>query len=109
MLDIKQRALVEQYAIGAVFSDTAEMGYEALTESLSNDAVPEEVIVWQPYEGLEPKDLLERIEEQYDIFRYFAERLLDEDEAVGDVPPPVSALSVLDTIYRDEQMRWNGA
>lgn len=77
MINLKQIEIIKEYAIGAIFSDTAEMGYSALVEELDQDNIPDEVIVYEPYEGLDPQDLLERVEEQYDIFETFAEQLLE--------------------------------
>jgi hypothetical protein len=77
MLNMKQIEIIKEYAIGAIFSDTAEMGYTALAEELEQDNIPEEVIIYQPYEGLSPQELLERVEEEYDVFETFAEQLLE--------------------------------
>jgi len=74
----RQKELIEQYAVGAVFSDTAEMGYDALTEKLGEGVIPAEVVVWQPFDDLDAPALLERVEEQHDIFRYFAEAVLGD-------------------------------
>ena len=78
MLSMKQIELVKEYAIGAVFSDTNEMGYTALVEQLEQGNIPEDVIIWAPYENLDPQELVEQIEEQYNIFEIFAERLTEE-------------------------------
>jgi len=77
MLNLKQIEIIKEYAIGAVFSDTAELGYSALVEELDQDNIPEEVIVYQPYEGLDPQDLLEAVEEHYDVFETFAEQIVE--------------------------------
>lgn len=77
MLNLKQIEVIKEYAIGAIFSDTAEMGYTALVEELDQDNIPDEVIVYAPYDGLDPQDLLERVEEQYDVFETFAEQLME--------------------------------
>ena len=78
MLNMKQIEIVKQYAIGAVLSDSNEMGYTAFAEELEQDNIPEDVIVYQPYENLNPSELLEVMEEQYDIFETFAEQLIEE-------------------------------
>jgi len=78
MLNMKQIEIVKEYAIGAVLSDTAEMGYTAFAEELEQDNIPEDVIVYQPYENLDPQELLEVMEEQYDIFETFAEQLMEK-------------------------------
>jgi hypothetical protein len=74
---MKQIELVGEYAIGAVLSDSNEMSYTAFAEALEQDNIPEEVIVYQPYENLDPQELLEAMEEQYSIFEIFAERLIE--------------------------------
>ena len=79
MLNMKQIELIKEYAIGAVLSDSNEMGYTAFAEELEQDNIPEDVIVYQPYENLNPSELLEVMEEQYDIFETFAEQLIEEE------------------------------
>lgn len=79
MLNMKQIELIKEYAIGAVLSDSNEMSYTDFAEELAQDNIPEEVIVYQPYENLDPQELLEVMEEQYDIFETFAERLIEEE------------------------------
>ena len=79
MLNMKQIEIVKEYAIGAVLSDSNEMGYTAFAEELEQDNIPEDVIVYQPYEHLNPSELLEVMEEQYDIFETFAEQLIEEE------------------------------
>ena len=78
MLSMNQIELIKEYAIGAVFSETADYGYSALVEELGQDNTPEDVIVYQPYENLDPQELLELVEEQYGILESFAERLLED-------------------------------
>ena len=78
MLNMKQIELIKEYAIGAVLSDSNEMGYTAFAEELGQDNIPEDVIVYQPYENLDPQELLEVMEEQYSIFETFAEQLMEE-------------------------------
>lgn len=77
---IERVNLIKEYAIGAVFSDTAEKSYTALVEELEQGNIPEEVLVWQPFETLDPQALLEQVEEQYNIFEHFAERLINESK-----------------------------
>lgn len=79
MLSMKQIDLIKEYAIGAVLSDSNEIGYTAFAEELGQDNIPEEVIVYQPYENLNPSELLEVMEEQYSVFEMFAERLMEEE------------------------------
>lgn len=79
MLNMKQIELIKEYAIGAVLSDSNEMGYTAFAEELGQDNIPEDVIVYQPYENLDPQELLEVMEEQYSVFETFAEQLLEEE------------------------------
>jgi len=75
---MKQIELIKEYAIGAVFSDTAEMNYTALAEELDQDNIPEEVIVCGLYETLDPQELLEVLEEHYDVFEMLAEKIVKE-------------------------------
>jgi hypothetical protein len=78
MLNMEQIELIKEYAIGAVLSDSNDIGYTAFAEELEQDNIPEEVIVYQPYEHLSPQELLEAMEEQYDIFETFAEQLMEK-------------------------------
>lgn len=67
--------IFEQYALGSVLSDSAELGYDEIMESLQNGEIPEDVIVWAPFEYEDTRALAERIEEFHDIFKAFAEDL----------------------------------
>ena len=40
----------------------------------------------------------------YELLQSVYEQLLEDE-----VPPPISARSVLDTIYKDEKFPWNGS
>lgn len=79
MLSMKQIDLIKEYAIGAVLSDSNEMSYTAFAEELEQDNIPEDVIVYQLYENLNPPQLLEAMEEHYNVFEMFAERLMEEE------------------------------
>lgn len=74
--------IFEKYALGAVLSDSNEMSYEDVTESLEKGIIPEGVIVWEPFENDYPERILELIEEHHDIFKAFADEL-DERRAEG--------------------------
>ena len=78
MLNMKQIELIKEFAVGAVLSDTAEMNYTALAEELDQDNIPEEVIVCGLYENLDPQELLEVLEEHYDVFEMLAEKIVKE-------------------------------
>ena len=69
--------LIEEYAIGSVLSDSADMSYTAFAEELEKDNIPKEVVVYKPYENLYPLELLEVLEEYYGVFETFAERLME--------------------------------
>ena len=76
-----KRALIKKYAIGAIFSDTAELGFDFIMEKLEEGEIPDEVIVFAPYERLGATDLADMVEDQMDIFATFAEQLSElEDE-----------------------------
>jgi len=81
MLDNNKRALIKKYAIGAIFTDTAELGFDFIMEKLEEGEIPDEVIVFAPYERLGATDLADMVEDQMDIFATFAEQLSElEDE-----------------------------
>jgi len=77
MLNEKQVALVEKYAMGAVLSLPPRMTYAEFVEELGQDNIPEEVVVYKLYEDLDSHDLLEAMEEQYDIFQAFAKQVVE--------------------------------
>lgn len=74
--------IYEEYALGSVLSDSAGLDYDVVVDSLRNGDMPDEVIVWQPFEYEDMRGLAERIEEYHDIFKTFAEEL-DERRAQG--------------------------
>lgn len=80
MNDNKQ-ALIKKYAVGAIFSDTAELGFDFIMEKLEEGEIPNEAIVFAPYESLGAIELASQVEDQIDIFTIFAEQLSElEDE-----------------------------
>ena len=72
--------LIKKYAIGAVFHDTDNLGFDFIMEKLEEGEIPDEVLVWTPYESLNASQLAERVEEQFDIFATFAVRLSETGE-----------------------------
>jgi antirestriction protein len=76
-----KRALIKKYAIGAIFSDTAELGFDFIMEKLEEGEIPDEAIVFAPYESLGATELASQVEDQIDTFATFAEQLSElEDE-----------------------------
>lgn len=73
----------EKYALGAVLSDSNEMDYNDVLESLDKGTIPEGVVVWEPFENYYPDRLAELLEEHHDIFQAFIEEL-DERRARGE-------------------------
>ena len=73
----------EKYALGAVLSDSNEMDYEDVLDSLERGVLPEGVIVYAPFENEDLRNLANLIEENHDIFRAFIEEL-DERRARGE-------------------------
>lgn len=81
MLDNNKQALIKEYAIRAIFIDTAELGFDFIMEKLKEGEIPDEAIVFAPYERLGATDLADMVEDQMDIFATFAEQLSElEDE-----------------------------
>jgi len=78
-MNTKQVELIEEYAVGTVLSEINEITYTALVENLEQNNIPKEVIVCGLYENLHPQELLEVLEEQYDIFETFAKQLIEEE------------------------------
>ena len=69
--------LVEEYAIGTVLSETNKMTYAALVEHLEQNNIPKEITVCGLYENLHPQELLEVLEEHYDVYDKFAKQLME--------------------------------
>jgi hypothetical protein len=79
MLNNTQIELIKEYAIGSGFSDTAELGYDYLMEQLGNGLIPDEVVVWYPFEESSPESLAQYIQEQYDVYQTFAEQIKESE------------------------------
>lgn len=67
--------IFQEYALGSILSDSAELDYDTIMESLENGVVPDDVIVWQPFEYEDPRILANRLEDFHDMFITFAEEL----------------------------------
>ena len=80
---VSLNTISEKYALGAVLSDSNEMDYNDILESLENGEIPEGVSIWAPFENYEYYELAQLIEEQHDIFQAFIEEL-DERRARGE-------------------------
>ena len=74
--------IYQKYALGAVLSDSNQLEYADILESLDKGTIPEGVIVWEPFENYYPDRLAELIDEHHDIFKCFADEL-DERRAEG--------------------------
>ena len=80
---ISLNTISEKYALGAVLSDSNEMDYNEVFESLDKGVMPEGVIVWEPFENYSTDRIAELIEEYQDIFTCFIAEL-DERRARGE-------------------------
>lgn len=76
MLNMKQIDLIKEYAVGMVVSDIDVYSYDSLMEELENDNIPEEVIIFEPFESKDPQQLIEDIQEQYGILEQLATDVL---------------------------------
>jgi hypothetical protein len=71
-----KKELCEVFALGNVLSDyPRELSYDDLWSALSENTMPEGVVVWLPFEEHEPQVIAEFIAEQYEMLSYFAEKL----------------------------------
>ena len=80
---VSLNTISEKYALGAVLSDSNEMDYNDILESLNEGKLPEGVSVWYPFENEDLLNLANLIEEYHDIFQAFIEEL-DERRARGE-------------------------
>jgi hypothetical protein len=69
------RALIKKYAVGAIFHDTAGLGFDFIMKKLEEGQIPKETIVFGPYESLGATELADMVEDQMDTFATFAEQL----------------------------------
>lgn len=65
--------VLNKYAVGAILSDSNEVPYDTLIETLENGEVPDGVSIWHPFENHEYYEIAELIQEQRDILKCFAE------------------------------------
>jgi hypothetical protein len=50
--------LATNFAIDFVFADTADYSYDVIYDELSNGDIPEDCIVWEPFEHFDAASLL---------------------------------------------------
>lgn len=74
--------IFEKYALGAILSDSNGHRYDFIMENFELGEIPNGVVVYAPFEDLQPEELANLIEEERDIFRAFAQEL-DERRASG--------------------------
>ena len=70
--------IYEKYALGAVLSDSNELDYGVVLDTLNEGELPEGVSVWYPFENEDTRSLANLIEEHHDIFKCFAEELAEQ-------------------------------
>lgn len=68
--------LVDQYALGTILTDSAELDYDYIISKLEEGEIPEDVIVWEPFELYDPKYLASILEDVRDGYRCFAEDII---------------------------------
>ena len=68
--------LVDQYALGTILTDSAELDYDYIVDQLEKNEIPEGVIVWQPFENYDPRYLASILEDVRDGYRCFAEDII---------------------------------
>lgn len=54
--------LATNFAIDFVFADTADYSYDVIYDELSNGDIPEDCIIWEPFEDFEAFTLLKIID-----------------------------------------------
>lgn len=67
----------QKYALGAVLSDSNELDYDIILDSLNEGEIPEGVTVWYPFENEDTRNLVNLIEEYHDTFVVFADELAE--------------------------------
>lgn len=67
--------LAENYALGFFLSEQGEVSYDELMEALSDNKVPDEVTIWQPFEDYSCDSLIYFIEGLRNDFLKFADSM----------------------------------
>ena len=68
--------LVDQYALDTILTDSAELDYDYIISKLEEGEIPEDVIVWQPFESYDPKYLASILDDVREGYRCFAEDII---------------------------------
>ena len=68
--------LVDQYALGTILTDSAELDYDYIISKLEEGEIPEDVIVWQPFENYSPNVLASILDDVREGYRCFAEDII---------------------------------
>ena len=68
--------LVDQYALGTILTDSAELQYDYLISKLEEGEIPEGVIVWEPFENYPPQHLASVLDDVREAYRCFAEDII---------------------------------
>ena len=73
-MDVNRMA--ENYALATFLSDWDELNYDEVMDAFSKDDLPDDVIIWQPFEGYSLENLMLFIENTRDDYMNFADRLV---------------------------------
>jgi hypothetical protein len=67
--------MAENYALGTFLTDWDELTYNEIMDSFARDEIPEQVIIWLPFEGYSCESLIEFIENLRNDYLNFSDRL----------------------------------
>lgn len=62
MVRMEVERLAENYALGTYLTEWGELNYDEIIDALYKGNVPEDVIIWSPFESMKLEDLSDFIE-----------------------------------------------
>jgi hypothetical protein len=80
-------ALCQKYSLGMVFTDSAGLSYDEMSNSLEQGKIPDEAIIWEPFEDYQVDGVLSVLDEYHAIMYKYTLDVLDllHDENDGSV------------------------
>jgi len=67
----------QKYSLGMVFTDSAGLDFEEMLNSLEEGKIPEDAILWEPFEHYQPEDVLNVLDEFHAIMYTYTLDILD--------------------------------
>lgn len=75
MINMETNRMAENYALGFFLSEIGNVTYDELMEAFSDNKVPDDVVIWEPFEDYSCDSLIYFIEGLRNDFLKFADGL----------------------------------